>query len=156
MKETFVNCADVSIEVDNSRPQTTTEAIVPVTTRKPSSTTKGMTTKAIPTSARETTKKLSSQARTATQPLMTTLTTISPHNQKCRGAGSYAGQQGMDAWCDSNCPRFCPKSHCTCSATSPSKQTCRGAGAYKHVVGMDSWCRLNCPGFCPKSHCVCA
>merc|ERR1719320_857846 len=38
----------------------------------------------------------------------------------CSATGRFRQQPGMTAWCQANCPTFCPPSHCRCQTREES------------------------------------
>ena len=105
-QETFVNCADIKIKPAGG----------PVTTGGPGTN--------VPTSDSPSTQRPSSQRPTTQEPLTQRPSTQNPATQKppttenkgkCKSAGAWIGQPGMDEWCRVNCARgYCPSSHCKC------------------------------------------
>lgn len=93
---------------------------------------------------------------TTAQPTTPKRVTFNPPTSKCFPVGLYKETAGMQAWCDNNCPGFCPKSHCICPGVSKSVRVCVAAGAWEGQASMTSWCETNCAGgYCPSTHCKC-
>eukprot|EP00088_Acartia_fossae_P005307 TRINITY_DN12334_c0_g1_i1.p1 TRINITY_DN12334_c0_g1~~TRINITY_DN12334_c0_g1_i1.p1 ORF type:complete len:101 (-),score=26.98 TRINITY_DN12334_c0_g1_i1:57-359(-) len=85
---------------------------------------------------------------------LTTLLAVTPSMakdfSKCHGVAPYAGNPGIDGWCQANCKQgFCPATHCFC----PDEE-CRAVNQWKDMNEMHEWCKMNCKmGYCPESYC---
>lgn len=127
-QETFVNCADVSIQPLAGRPPSRP----PVQQDNP-----------YQIYYRDYTK--------AGNPL----TPLVVRDQVCVGTGTYETIPGINEWCQSNCMKYppsCPADKCRCI------RTCQATKAFREKGGQDGYCHQKCLTYsskCPADKCEC-
>ena len=68
-----------------------------------------------PTGRPDTTIEPPEQTTTTTTTTTTTDSNENVGDGKCHAVGAWSNVAGMDAWCQTNCPTFCPSDHCQCN-----------------------------------------